>query len=591
MGTGVAALIAMTLTVTPGNGGLLSAPQITINNQAGDQFDPHVDQSLAAYSNSVDSLTSGLVQEIRYYDFPTDKDFAIPNQLPDGGLANDLLSDVDQGRIVFTRVFPNDRTAIMLFDSSSQAVTELAPAPATTRIGVAIGASTVAFIDYDASPEGEVMVLNLATPAIPPTRLTNDTLYDSNPAVSPDGNVVTWERCASGANCDIYSATRSGSIWIINQVSSTVLNERSPDSNGTQIVFERDDLSGPTGSDIVLVPVSGGPETVLEIPGEQYNPSIRGQLVAFESRVGTGNPDIFLVDLATNRLFQITNTPNFSETLNDVTVLSTGEVRLVWQAVDQADPNNGNIYGATFSLPAPPANDPPPAPVCRSVTVEATRFYSPTRSVDGNATFSPPMSFAIPAALPVVAGNAGNKKATLTIDLGSTTIDCEYQSRSTQSHPTSPAQLALASSYVLTSCEVVQSGCNGHGHGDDGDDDDDRGDDDHHRGGHGHGRHHHNGPHYAAGTVVSAVSVHLHIQNGDMTQPMTKVRLVLNEACGTVSSPLDASNSIDGPAAGCSSSGASLAPFFAAFAFLALMFRRPASIRLVARREQRRLPR
>lgn len=571
MGTGAAAIAAMMLTVTPATGGLLSAPQITINNQAGDQFDPHVDQNLAAYSNAVDTLTSGLVQQIRFYDFPTDKDFAIPNTLADGGLANDLLSDVDQGRIVFTRVFPGDRTAIMLFDSTSRSITELAPAPATTRIGVAIGASTVAFIDYDASPEGEVMVLNLATPAIPPTRLTFDSIFDANPAVSPDGNVVTWERCASTANCDIFSATRSNSMWVVNRVSSTAFNERSPDTNGSQIVFERDDLTGPTGSNIVLVPVNGTAETVLEIPGEQYNPSIRGQILAFESRVGTGNPDIFVVDLATNRLFQITNTPTFSESLNDVTVLPGGEVRLVWQAVDQTTPTDGNIYGSTFTLPS--VTPPPPVPVCRSSTIEATRFYSPTRSVDGNATFTPAMSFAIPASVPVVAGNAGNKKVTLTIDLGSRTVECEYRSRSTQSHPSSPAQLALASSYVLTNCKEE-------GDDDDGEDDDDRA----HHGGSGRSGHH-----YAAGTVITAVGVQLHIQNGDMTLPLTKVRLVLNEVCGTVTAPLEASNAIDGRNAGCSSSGASLAPFFAAFAFLALIFRRPASIRLVARREQRRL--
>jgi hypothetical protein len=202
------------------------------------------------------------------------------------------------------------------------------------------------------------------------------------------------------------------------------------------------------------------------------------------------------------------------------------------------------------------------------------------------------MSFAIPGALPVVAGNAGNKKATLTIDLGTKSVECEYRSGSSQSHPSTPAQLALASSYLLTRCEEVRHGCGGHGHeGDDDDDDDDdgHGDDDHHS----HGRHRHSGPRYAAGTIVTATGLTLHIQNGDMTLPLTRISLGLAEVCATssVSSPLTAGNN-DGPqAAGCSSSGASLAPFLAAFAFLALMLRRPASIRLVTRREQRRLPR
>ncbi len=589
MGTVAAMVLAMTLTVTPTNGGLLSPPQITINNQPGEQFDPHVDANTAAYSNAVDMGAAGLLQQIRYYDFPTDQDLAISNLIAGGGLANDLLSDVDQGRIVFTRLF-QDRSAIMLFDTTTQTLTELAPAPSTTRMGVALGSQTVAFVDYASGP-GELMVLDLSTSVV--TRLTNDAVSDTNPAVSPDGNVITWERCASSANCDVYRANRSGGLWLIAPLSSQVLNELSADTNGSLVVFQRENMAGPTGTNIVLVPVTGGPETVLEIPGEQYNPSIRGQLVAFESREPFGNPDIFLVELTSNRIFQITNTPDLAESLNDVTVLPNGEVRLVWQSVALTDPNNANIYAATFTLPAAPVVDAgtpdagtpdagtpdagtPPSCLNRSVTIEATRFYRPTRSVDGQANFTPSMSFAIPAAIPVVAGNAGNKKADLTINLGNRTVKCEYRSRSNQSHPTSPTQLALASSYVLDRCQVHNRGC-GQGRGDDDDDDDD--DDDHN----GHTT-------YRAGTVVRASSATLHIQNGDTHQPLTRVRLTLGEVCtSTVSSPLEADNDIDGAqAAGCSSSGASLTPFLVAVAFLALMLRRP-SIRLVTQREQRRL--
>ncbi|MDP3155373.1 MAG: hypothetical protein Q8N23_22030 [Archangium sp.] len=572
MGTVAAVVFAMTLTVTPTNGGLLSPPQVTINDQQGEQFDPHVDADTAAYSNAVDMGAAGLLQQIRYYDFPTNQDVAISNLLAGGGLANDLLSDVDQGRIVFTRLFP-DRSAIMLFDITTQTLTELAPAPSTTRMGVALGSQTVAFVDYASGP-GELMVLDLATSVV--TRLTNDAVSDTNPAVSPDGNVITWERCASSANCDVYRANRSGGLWLIAPLASQVLNELSADTNGSLVVFQRENMAGPTGTNIVLVPVTGGPETVLEIPGEQYNPSIRGQLVAFESREPFGNPDIFLVELTSNRIFQITNTPDLAESLNDVTVLPNGEVRLVWQSVALTDPNNANIYAATFTLPAAPVVDagtpdagtPDAGTAClnRSVTIEATRFYSPTRSVDGQANFTPSMSFAIPAAIPVVAGNAGNKKADLTINLGNRTVECEYRSRSNQSHPTSPTQLALASSYVLDRCRVHNGGCRHGGSGN---------------------------TTYTAGTVVNAISAELHIQNGDTHQPLTRVRLTLGEVCSsTVSSPLEASNDIDGAqAAGCSSSGASLTPFLIAFAFLALLLRRQASIRLVTQREQRRLPR
>jgi hypothetical protein len=76
---------------------------------------------------------------------------------------------------------------------------------------------------------------------------------------------------------------------------------------------------------------------------------------------------------------------------------------------------------------------------------------------------------------------------------------------------------------------------------------------------------------------------------------MTRVRVVLDEVCAgtsSTSSALQAGNDLDSPmAAGCSSTGASLTPFLIAFAFLALMMRRPAAIRLLTRQEQRRLSR
>ncbi len=565
-GITVAAVLAMTLSVTPANGGALYPPQITINDQAGQQVDPHVDGDTSAYSNQI--IDNGnFIQEIRYYDFATNTDSAIPNLLPGGARADDQLSDVDQGRIVFTR--STDHRAIMMFEVATKTLYELAYSPTSDRMGVAIGGQTAAFIDFSGG-DGELMIYDLVTNVL--TQVTDDAFNDENPAVSPDGNTIVWQHCES--NCDIYRATRSGNIWLVSALTSSLLPERNADTNGSVVVFQRENAAGPTGTDVVILPLGGAAETVLEIPGGQFNPSVRGNVVAFESKLPGAESDIYVVELSSNRIFQITSTPGLKESLNDITVLPNGEIRLVWQAQDpnnQVDPN-ANIYGATFSLP-----EEQPLPMCRSTVLEATRFHSPTRSVDGDVTFSPAMDFAIPAALPVVAGNAGNKKAYLTIELANKTIECEYRSRSTQSHPSNPTQLALASSYALVSCGEVNQGCGHNGNG--------------HDNGNGHSG---NGGSYTAGTVVSAVSAHLHIQNGDTTQPMTRIRLVIDEACSasSTSSPLQAGNDLDGPmAAGCSSTGASLTPFLIAFAFLALMMRRPAAIRLVTQQEQRRLPR
>lgn len=610
MGSVVAGISLLALTLVPVDGGVLSAPQITINANAGDQYDPHVDQNLAAYSSYFDPVTQLPVEEIHYYDFTTGLDRAIPTT------GRDLLSDVDQGRIVFTRIFDAEaRSGILLFDVATATVTELAPAPNSQRLGVALGSQTAAFIDYGLSSDmsGELLLLSLSGGAA--TRITNDTVQDVNPAVSPDGNLVVWERCpVSQANCDIYLASRSGSIWTWQALSSSAFTEIAPDTNGTQVVFERE--LGLNDSNLVVVPVTGGAELVLELPGVEHNASIRGQLIAFEHREGIAPSDIWLYDLATNRAFRVTDTPTVNETLNDVTVLPNGEVRVVWQANDGAD-GLSNIYGSTFTLPAVP--QPPDAGTgggdagvdagvaClnRTTTLEATRTYSPSRWTDGVATFSPAFDFAIPSELPVVAGNSGNKWASLTFRTGSgTTVVCRYRGGSTQAHPTSPAQLALAARYVFSSCQTVRGGgCGGHdGDDDDDEDDDDDGDWDDH-GHHGHGRHHSHGStstpwgghrRYSAGDVVTASSVTLHVHKGDSSKPMTKVRLTLAEVCATSTSthPLTAGAPEGAEAAGCSSSGGALMPALALIAIALLTLRRrPAEIRLVVRRERRRLPR
>ena len=153
-------------------------------------------------------------------------------------------------------------------------------------------------------------------------------------------------------NCDIWGASRSaGGTWSLRALTSTTLRETSPDTNGVDVVFERDNFFGaPTGSNIARIPLNGGLETELEMPGEQYNPSLRGPFVVFESRVFTANPDLYLYDLVSNRFFQITDTPDARESLNDVTMLPTGEVRVAWEARTLFS-SASDLYSATFMAP------------------------------------------------------------------------------------------------------------------------------------------------------------------------------------------------------------------------------------------------
>ena len=342
--------------IVPVNGVPPTLTPVTINNGAGDQNDPHISGDLVAYASDF---------SIRYYSFATNTDAEIPRGLS----LRDLLSDVSGTKIVFSRVISNVKSAVMVFDTATPAAppVEIDPAPGTTRLGSAIGGNTVAYIDFGLEGNGELIIHDLLTATS--VRVTNDTNTDQSPSVSPDGNVVTWEHCLSSAgNCDIWQAVKSGAVWNVSVVSNTVNSEANPDTNGTLVVY---DSRRPTNGDIFWHPVNGGAEVQLLLPGFEANPSIAGNLIAFEGRpTQAGFTDIFVYDITTNLLYQITDTPLVNEQLNDITVLPD-VVRVVW-ASDEDGPTERNIKSATFSLSGAVDNTPPVITPHADITANAT---------------------------------------------------------------------------------------------------------------------------------------------------------------------------------------------------------------------------
>jgi hypothetical protein len=311
---------------------------IAINVDPGSQTEAHVSGDWAAYSAGDTT--------IRYYNFASGVDLAIA-----GGGSHDLLSDVSGSRIVFSRIFTGARIGVMVFDAASGApAVELDAHDGTTRLGSAIGANTVAYIDLGLEPlnGGELVIRDLVTAL--PTRITFDTSYDQNPSVSADGRVVVWEKCpaSSPSVCDIYQAVKTVDSWIIGPTTLSPDPEGNPDSSGTLVVY---DSTRAGNSDIFWRPVGGGAEVQLEMPGAERNPSIAGGFIGFESTpTGTFTSDLFVYDVANNRLFQLTNTPAISETLSDLTVTGDGRLRMVWSS-DEEGLNFKNVRGATIVLP------------------------------------------------------------------------------------------------------------------------------------------------------------------------------------------------------------------------------------------------
>jgi Tol biopolymer transport system component len=180
-----------------------------------------------------------------------------------------------------------------------------------------IGGTLVAFEDRTHAPdryEGEISDYDQSTATI--TRLTNDDLINTNPRVSPTGNVIVWQKCQhDGTGCAIYSAVQTGPGTFQTTLLTGAGENRSPATNGTLVAY----ISDKNGeNDIYYQPVGGG-AVLLSIPGDQRDVSISGDWIAFESQGQQGH-DVLVYDLRTEYLYQVTNTPLVDEMLSEISV-------------------------------------------------------------------------------------------------------------------------------------------------------------------------------------------------------------------------------------------------------------------------------
>ncbi|HJU75219.1 MAG TPA: PxKF domain-containing protein [Gemmatimonadaceae bacterium] len=329
--------------VTPISGGIVSSPVVTIANSAVREMKPRIsgDGDLLCY----DEDPFGSAPTTRYYRFSS----AVSSTIPGSGEDRDCAADGN--RVTFSRLFPAaGRSGIMLFDVSTSTLSELDPQPSVVdRRLSAIAGNTVLFLQ---SGRSQVRVIDLAAPN--QSQLLSSTASPQNygtPNLSPDGNVAVWDRCDAPffpTNCDVMKAVRTAGTWGTPQlVTSSPDNEGSSDTDGSYIVWTSD-LNNSTESDIYIQSVAGGPVTQLAIPGPEYSTSISGGVVTFQGpNAGGGSYEVFAYIIATNKLYQITNTPP-NEILSDVAVLGNGDIRIVW---DASASGNSDVYATTFTPP------------------------------------------------------------------------------------------------------------------------------------------------------------------------------------------------------------------------------------------------
>ena len=313
----------------------LSGTFRVVNNGPGDQTQPDLDCSLTSYVTQ-DSVGNSLIRLVA----PPATEYTIP------GNGLDMQPDVGGSRIAFTEVNAVS-SSVAVFDALTQFRTDI---PGNGRSHPAIGGDLVAYEDRSFSTfpnQSEMGVFDLSTET--DTRLTNDLLFDKNPSVSPTGNAVVWEKCQTdGLGCNVYASVQtSPGVFTTRALTTGAGENRYPDTNGQIAVY----ISNRSGeNDIYFQPLAGGAETRIAIPGDQRGLSISGNLISFESQpLNQSEYDIFVYDLNTATLYQVTNTP-FDEHESRITFCN-GVGRIVYVSPGA----DWDVYSFTFQLPSAPS--------------------------------------------------------------------------------------------------------------------------------------------------------------------------------------------------------------------------------------------
>ena len=308
-----------------------------VNNELGNQTNPHVDCNLVSYT--FDDFQG--FSRIQYHDLLTGTDSVVP------GNDVDLLSDISGSRVAYTEVtFSGD--TVRIFDTNSLTTTVV---PGLWNSNPSIGADVVAFEDRDSQANwysSNITTYDVSTGTV--TQLTNDALTSINPDVSPNGNAVIWGKCTNDlSHCDIYSAIRTAPGVFTTRGLTTGNHEASYETStdGKLAVY----VSDRTGErDIYYQPVTGGNEVHLSIAGDQRNPTIAGGLISFESGP-LGSGENYVYDTRTGKLYQVT-TGSPDNRLSEIGVCGdTG--RIVYLNIG----NGGyDAYAFTFQVPTVPSN-------------------------------------------------------------------------------------------------------------------------------------------------------------------------------------------------------------------------------------------
>jgi hypothetical protein len=302
-----------------------------LSTAEGNQTNPHVACNVASYTNDSFQGTSSIM----YFDFASNSEFFVV-----AGTGQDRLSDTDGRQVALTSIwFTGD--VIFIYDLVNQTTLNI---PGAKNSDPAIAANQVAFVHSNSFTSSDIAVFDETT--LTTTPLTNDGLLNRDPAISPDGKVVVWEKCqADGTGCDIYSATKTGPGAFTTRLLTGAGEDRYADTDG-QLVTYISDKNG--DRDIYIQRLDTGTEKRIALSGDEYDARISKNLIVFESKPGPSY-DVFLYDLSTARLFRVTNTDDRDESLSDIFTGCDGVNRIVF--VRPGTFGDADVWETEFQIP------------------------------------------------------------------------------------------------------------------------------------------------------------------------------------------------------------------------------------------------
>jgi hypothetical protein len=330
------ATVSLVGLIAPLFGGVVSGAPVTIDDSSNGKTRPRVSGDLITWSTS-------FPYEVHYYDLANGQNAVIPRP---GDRWHDFSAEIDRGRIAFARLDDvNFISSELVFDVASGQSTDTRAIP---EGGPTIGGNTVATTDHNIFGDVNVYAVDLAT-----LRFTFLGPYVFGapgvlPRVSPAGDAVVWAVTPFQGHSQMFMARRMAGAWSTSSTPDMAgLQFMDADTDGGWTVYTTAPLSDPVTTRIHLRSV-GNPsdDRVFDgLPGAQARPSIDRGVISFDGGPGAF-ADVFVYVIATNTLYQVTDTTDVNETSSDVSVLPNGDIRVTW-----LEGSSGNVVRALTFTP------------------------------------------------------------------------------------------------------------------------------------------------------------------------------------------------------------------------------------------------